>query len=396
LTQTFYSHEVIVAIQRSAVAAKDQKTQHFQATKNKVTGKSLPKGKEQPEAKERDGQQKLQAHLTIESKRYLKTLRSFNFLIQLRYRALFREFDEAINSIETFLDLLGQSSSLIPQTGSLATQAASKNSDSSGGADRTVPKNKFIENIFLDLGINAQQELSPYRSAGLFFQLEAVHVTNNKTSKTNNKTGPEIVFNSLAHGGHFDHMIQRYRSPSIANAVGSGLLLAFGVRLSLTRLQELFSTALLRNSPMTPATHQKVSGHIFGHSSLPTVLVISYAEFLAANFQKRSKEGKLPDLFPMQSQLEISYHAEIAVVLYVLRAAGLRAADSLHQLQRDIHQTNKGIARNDSNQSVLSQIASSHGVHYIVALIHGREMRNTVTNILEPAVRVCCFYSFLL
>jgi hypothetical protein len=283
----------------------------------------------------------------------------------------------------------------------MSAKTSDGSSGGGAGTDRTVSRNKFIENIFVDLGIGSQQELTPYRSTGLYFQLEAIHIPNNKASKSNtsNKSDLEIVFHSLAHGGHFDHMIQRYRSPSVAKAAG---LLAFGVRLSLTRLQELYSTAMSRNLSMTAATHQRASRNIFNHSSLPIVLVISDAEFTRAEFPslvegKRSKEGKdgkAPELIPYRSEIEISYHAEIAVVLYALRSAGLRAADSLHQLQRDIHQINKGITlveapRNETHLSLLGQIASSHGIQFIAALIHGQEVKNTSTSNLEPAIRVC-------
>lgn len=291
-----------------------------------------------------------------------------------RYRALFREFDEGISSIESVLNILSQSSSLFANCGSAL------------GTDRTQPKKKYFENIFLDVGVNPQ-ELTPY-GPGLYFQLEAINLPQNRGSKSNPKSEPEIFFHTLAHGGHFDQLIQKYRSPSMATG---GLLLAFGVRFSLTRLQELFCTASTKN----PATAlQRITTNVFDSSSLPIILVVSDMEYPGGDYMPgvEGKRLKLPELTPAHSQTEVSYHAEIAVVLHVLHLSGLRAAQSLHQLQRDIQRINRGMMiepiRNDNHFTLLVQIASSHGVHFIVAPIHGREIKNNVTNNMETAVRV--------
>jgi hypothetical protein len=172
---------------------------------------------------------------------------------------------------------------------------------------------------------------------------------------------------------------------------GSGLLLAFGVRFSLTRLQELFCMASNR-SPA--AALQRITTDVFDSSSLPLILVVSDTEFSGGEYSSgvEGKRGKLPELVTVPSQPEISHHAEVAVVLHVLHLAGLRAAQSLHQLQRDIQRINRGMMiepiRNDNHFSLLVQIASSHGVHFIVALLHGKEMKNKISNNMEPAVRV--------
>jgi hypothetical protein len=74
LSQTFYSHEVIVAIQKAAMAAKDQKTPQYQARNSKMPfskKNNPPKDKDNLEEKRKDNEQKLQAHLTIESKRFV-------------------------------------------------------------------------------------------------------------------------------------------------------------------------------------------------------------------------------------------------------------------------------------------------------------------------------------
>jgi hypothetical protein len=322
----------------------------------------------------------------------------------------------------------GVSSSQSVTKGSESTAGAAGGSGSGGGAtgvgggtgatgDRhnnnsssssTQTKNRYVENIFLDVGINPQQELTPY-GPGLYFQLEAISVAQNRGSKNNSKSESGIFFHSLAHGGHFDQLIQRYRSPLMAKTGGLGLLLAFGVRFSLTRLQELFCLASLK-SPAKAI--ERITTNIFDSSSLPLILVVSDTEFSSAEFilsgvegnaSKRSKESKLQaaavELVPVQgshssnNQMELSPHAEIAVVLHVLHLSGLRAAQSLHQLQRDTHRINRDMmmepVRNDNHFSLLIQIASSHGVHFIVALMHGKEIKNTITNHMEPAVRVC-------
>jgi hypothetical protein len=75
LSQAFYSHEVIVAIQKAALVAKSQKTSQYQTSKAKLApGKNPPKDKDNPEEKRKHNEQKLQAHLTIESKRFLSCL----------------------------------------------------------------------------------------------------------------------------------------------------------------------------------------------------------------------------------------------------------------------------------------------------------------------------------
>lgn len=282
-------------------------------------------------------------------------------------------------SIQTVLNLLDQCTSIL--NGNQSTKLVD--------SERLLLKNKIAECIFIDVGINAHQDMSPYGS-GIYFQLEAIRVPRKKISKSH-KSDPEISFHTLAQGGHFDHLIQRYRSPSIPNT-GSGLLLAFGTRLSLSRLQELFSASLANLPPAV--IQQKISMNVVDNSSMPAVLVVSDAEFAGGEYVslqegKKGSQSKMPELFSVQTKKEISFHAEIAVVLHVLRSHGLRASDSLHQLQRDVHIINQRMLesiRVENHFAVLHQIASSHGVHFIVSLIHGQEIKNN--NTLEPAIRV--------
>lgn len=158
-----------------------------------------------------------------------------------------------------------------------------------------------LDNVYLDIGINTYQNQTPY-DPGFYFQLEAVNIPPTKTSK-GKKSPSEANFHILAQGGHFDHLIQRYRSPSSTIGVSS---IAFGTRISLTRIQELFVDAISKKLTSSPSSRQlKIPPNLFKYSSLPNVLVvgsdvIGITELSAITDVKKLKENKLYELVPNQ------------------------------------------------------------------------------------------------
>jgi hypothetical protein len=271
-----------------------------------------------------------------------------------------------------------------------------------GERSTSTLRRALIDHIVLDVGINMYHQHTPY-DAGLYFQLEALNISKTKVSKRSKPSTSSIEVHShvLAHGGHFGHLIQRYRPPSITKSVGPPPLIAFGMRLSVSRLQELMCAATARCDYMYQPIHLGMPRSIKDQSSLPIVFVVSWddmgpSELLATLDSKKAKDLKYE--LVASSRTATSPYADIAIVLHVLHSCGIGSTYGLHQLQRTgtrrIGKGRRGADEFLSGQNLYS-LASAHGVVFVVSLVPGKDIRLKPTGPTEPAVRVRTFHPLI-
>ena len=361
-----------------------------------------------------------------------------------RYRALLREFDDAIKELSALLSLLeelGPSSYVPPpshgvkgiafnssaasdppdeQTWSRSDLCVSSKNDAvpppGGIAPRhgnsaneamhhTFPggqhaKYGIAQYVHIDIGIEAHREISPYRT-GLYFQLEAAVVTSTRASKRGKNIPPEVMIHVLAQGGHFDQVIQSFRPPSLTNASNLLSVTAFGMRISLTRLQELLVAAVTKNPTLYPAKYLGVSRLVKEMSSLPTVLVVHNEDManhnsLLGGDKAKGRDHKY-DIVRTPGKHRKSIPSQMLMVMQTLRSAGIRASECVHQLQSptphtiDLHHGRRHLTAihiESMSADDLQRLAFSVGISFIATTVCDVSAHHVGSHVVEPVVRI--------
>lgn len=358
-----------------------------------------------------------------------------------RYRTLLREFDDAVKEISGLLTVLEESSQTtltvdqqLPTTSQSGAKGiafsssstaqppdeqtwsrlASTNAGASTGIaprhtntseTNTVPpsgaqtanKLSFAQQIVIDIGIEIHHQLSPYRH-GLFFQLEAANLTAGKVSKRGKQSPPDVTLHTIAQGGHFDQVIQDYRP--LSKSMNLPVVTAFGMRLSLSRLQELLVAAIAKNHSLYPAKYLGVPRMVKDKSSLPTVLVVYNEELgrpdtLFAGDKTKGKDQKF-EIVRSRALSKRCISSQILMVVSTLRAIGIKASDCVHQLQasvyRNVDHLGKrhalGVHTESMTAGDLQRLAHSVGISFIVAIVCEAAVQHTISRVVEPYVRV--------
>ena len=367
-----------------------------------------------------------------------------------RYRMLLQEFDEAVINLKITLGIfykaLGhqilQQKSTCPQQQrgqggvanshpGIAFQQNSKQTKSSSDSlsVNAIPLSSVescYQYAFLDLGIEVYQDLSVYGS-GLYFQVEAVVVTTQNGPGGSGKGGKhqqlhtsqrgnmiEVVHHLLAHGGHFENLLRRFKHPSFSQVQGStasrphgtnsgsGIssstsmgnlsaiqmtshvpsVIAVGMRASVSRLQEFIISALAAKNPLnihlflpssdTQAISKESSSSSAktpcdkGVPSVPCAALMSNLaspKVLVVDYESFENNGELASSNGTHSSYE-----DITVVLDTLRQSGdILSSDSLHQLHTGMvgpgavttSTTSSSAVKGGPNQSTLAAASSS-------------------------------------
>jgi hypothetical protein len=294
------------------------------------------------------------------------------------------------------------------QTWSRSASISSSGPTGKGGDSGIMPptgvqaanKLGFTQPIVIDIGIDVHQELSPYQH-GLFFQLEAANLTPGKASKRGKQLPPDVTLHIIAQGGHFDQSIQDYRP--LSKSMNLPVVMAFGMRLSLSRLQELLIAAVTKNPSFYPAKYMGVPRMVKDKSSLPTVLVVYNEEMgrpdaLFGNDKTKGRDQKF-EIVRSKALSKRSISSQILQVISTLRSVGIKASDSVHQLQASLHRhidhhgRRQGFGLHAESMSAgdLQRLAYSVGISFIVAVVCEAAVQHSPSRVVEPCVRVRCW-----
>ena len=340
-----------------------------------------------------------------------------------RYRLLLQEFDEAVVRLKTTLSIFSrtlgfqisrhnkegknESTENISHRQGIAFSHGNKAHNTMLTSPATSAESCH-SHTFLDLGIEVYQDLSLYKS-GLFFQLEAVIVSSpsdgvkagkiqsSHHSSPHRRSALDVHHHLLGQGGHFEHLLKLFRhpqyhanpamkangnsasvgnlpsfgnatkshhTPKLNNAVASNrCLIAMGMRLSISRLQEFVVSSTTVKNPLNVyrylSTGEKLEGRVMHSVAPPSSASASSTQLSNIVIPCNSLLTKSPipmvlvvDIDSFESSDEPSSNhgnfyngvvnvcrsfADVALVLQTLRQGGeITAAESLHELHAGV------------------------------------------------------------